>query len=203
MEESRMEEALIVIDVQNDFCPGGALAVAEGDAIVPLVNNMIRRFEHVVLTQDWHPEGHSSFASEHPGRNPFETVTMPYGEQTLWPDHCIQGSDGAAFHPELEWTKAELVVRKGFRRGIDSYSAFFENDHETPTGLAGYLKERGITDVTLAGLATDFCVAYSALDAVRAGFKATVAMQACRAIDLGGSLAAMTERMKAAGVRLI
>jgi nicotinamidase/pyrazinamidase len=203
MEESRMEEALIVIDVQNDFCPGGALAVAEGDAIVPLVNNMIRRFEHVVLTQDWHPEGHSSFASEHPGKNPFETVTMPYGEQTLWPDHCIQGSDGAAFHPELEWTKAELVVRKGFRRGIDSYSAFFENDHETPTGLAGYLKERGITDVTLAGLATDFCVAYSALDVVRAGFKATVAMEACRAIDLSGSLAAMTERMKAAGVRLI
>jgi nicotinamidase/pyrazinamidase len=198
-----MEEALIVIDVQNDFCPGGALAVAGGDAIVPLVNDMIRSFDHVVLTQDWHPEGHSSFASEHPGKNPFETVTMPYGEQTLWPDHCIQGSEGAAFHPALQWTKAELVIRKGFRKGIDSYSAFFENDHKTPTGLAGYLKERGISQVTLAGLATDFCVAYSALDAVRSGFTATVAMGACRAIDLGGSLAAMTDRMKTAGVKLI
>jgi nicotinamidase/pyrazinamidase len=202
MEESRMEEALIVIDVQNDFCPGGALAVAGGDEIVPLVNDMIRRFEHVVLTQDWHPEGHSSFASRHPGKNPFETVTMPYGDQTLWPDHCMQGSEGAAFHPGLEWTKAELVIRKGFRKGIDSYSAFFENDHKTPTGLAGYLKERGIAKVTLAGLATDFCVAYSALDAVRSGLQATVAMEACRAIDLGGSLAAMTEHMKAAGVTL-
>ena len=198
-----MEEALIVIDVQNDFCPGGALAVAGGDAIVPLVNDMIRRFDHVVLTQDWHPKGHSSFASGHPGKNPFETVAMPYGEQTLWPDHCIQGTDGAAFHPDLEWTRAELVIRKGFRKGIDSYSAFFENDHKTPTGLAGYLKERGISQVTLAGLATDFCVAYSALDAVRSGFQATVAMEACRAIDLGGSLAVMTERMRAAGVKLI
>ena len=198
-----MAEALIVIDLQNDFCPGGALAVAGGDEIVPLVNDMIRSFDHVVLTQDWHPEGHSSFASEHPGKNPFETVTMPYGEQTLWPDHCIQGSEGAAFHPALQWTKAELVIRKGFRKGIDSYSAFFENDHKTPTGLAGYLKERGISQVTLAGLATDFCVAYSALDAVRSGFTATVAMGACRAIDLGGSLAAMTDRMKAAGVKLI
>jgi len=197
-----MEEALIVIDLQNDFCPGGALAVAGGDEIVSLVNAMIPRFEHVVLTQDWHPEGHSSFASQHPDKNPFETVAMPYGEQTLWPDHCVQGSQGAAFHPGLEWTKAELVIRKGFRKGIDSYSAFFENDHKTPTGLAGYLKERGISKVTLAGLATDFCVAYSALDAVRSGLQATVAMEACRAIDLGGSLAAMTERMKAAGVTL-
>jgi nicotinamidase/pyrazinamidase len=202
MKENRMEEALIVIDLQNDFCPGGALAVAGGDEIVSLVNAMIPRFEHVVLTQDWHPEGHSSFASQHPGKNPFETVAMPYGEQTLWPDHCVQGSEGAAFHPGLEWTKAELVIRKGFRKGIDSYSAFFENDHKTPTGLAGYLKERGISKVTLAGLATDFCVAYSALDAVRSGLQATVAMEACRAIDLGGSLAAMTERMKAAGVTL-
>jgi nicotinamidase/pyrazinamidase len=202
MKENRMEEALIVIDLQNDFCPGGALAVAGGDEILPLVNDMIRRFDHVVLTQDWHPAGHSSFASEHPGKNPFETVAMPYGEQTLWPDHCIQGNVGAAFHPGLEWTKAELVIRKGFRKEIDSYSAFFENDHKTPTGLAGYLKERGISKVTLAGLATDFCVAYSALDAVRSGFTAIVAMEACRAIDLGGSLATMTERMKAAGVRL-
>jgi nicotinamidase/pyrazinamidase len=201
-EESRMAEALIVIDAQNDFCPGGALAVAGGDEIVPLVNAMIRRFEHVVLTQDWHPAGHSSFASEHSGKNPFETVTMSYGEQTLWPDHCVQGTDGAGFHPGLEWAKAELVIRKGFRKAIDSYSAFFENDHETPTGLAGYLRERGISEVTFAGLATDFCVAYSALDAARSGFKATVKMDACRAIDLGGSLAAMTEKMKAAGVRL-
>jgi len=199
---SAEQDVLLVIDVQNDFCPGGALAVAGGDEIVSLVNAMIPRFEHVVLTQDWHPEGHSSFASQHPGKNPFETVAMPYGEQTLWPDHCVQGSEGAAFHPGLEWTKAELVIRKGFRKGIDSYSAFFENDHKTPTGLAGYLKERGISKVTLAGLATDFCVAYSALDAVRSGLQATVAMEACRAIDLGGSLAAMTERMKAAGVTL-
>jgi nicotinamidase/pyrazinamidase len=202
MEESRMAEALIVIDLQNDFCPGGALAVVGGDGIVQLVNEMIARFEHVVLTQDWHPEGHSSFASQHSGRNPFETVSMPYGEQTLWPDHCVQGTGGAAFHPSLEWTRAELVIRKGFRKGIDSYSAFFENDHKTPTGLAGYLKERGISRVTLAGLATDFCVAYSALDAARSGFTATVAMDACRAIDLGGSLAAMTARMREAGVEL-
>jgi nicotinamidase/pyrazinamidase len=202
MEERRMAEALIVIDVQNDFCPGGALAVSGGDEIVPRVNAMIRRFEHVVLTQDWHPAGHSSFASQNPGKQSFETVAMPYGEQTLWPDHCVQGSAGAEFHPGLEWTKAELVVRKGFRKAIDSYSAFFENDHQTPTGLAGYLRERGIGEVTFAGLATDFCVAYSALDAARSGFKATVAMDACRAIDLGGSLAAMTERMKKAGVTL-
>ena len=197
-----MAEALIVIDLQNDFCPGGALAVAGGDEIVPLVNEMIARFEHVVLTQDWHPQGHSSFASQHSGKNPFETVTMPYGEQTLWPDHCIQGSEGAAFHPALQWTKAELVIRKGFRKGIDSYSAFFENDHKTPTGLGGYLRERGIDEVTFTGLATDFCVAYSALDAARCGFKATVAMDACRAIDLGGSLAAMTAKMREAGVIL-
>jgi nicotinamidase/pyrazinamidase len=197
-----MEETLIVIDVQNDFCPGGALAVAGGDEIVPLVNDMIGRFAHVILTQDWHPEGHSSFASQHAGKNPFETMAMPYGEQTLWPDHCVQGSEGAAFHAGLEWTKAELVIRKGFRKGIDSYSAFFENDHKTPTGLAGYLRERGISRVTVAGLATDFCVAYSALDAARSGFEATVVMDACRAIDLGGSLATMTEKMKEAGVIL-
>ena len=197
-----MEEALIVIDAQNDFCPGGALAVAGGDEIVPLVNDLIRRFEHVVLTQDWHPEGHSSFASGHPGRKPFESVAMPYGEQTLWPNHCVQGSEGAAFHPGLEWTKAELIIRKGFRTAIDSYSAFFENDHTTPTGLAGYLRERGISDVTFAGLATDFCVAYSALDAARCGFEITVAMDACRAIDLNGSLAAMMAKMREAGVRL-
>lgn len=196
------DKALIVIDLQNDFCPGGALAVAGGDEIVPLVNRLIVEHEHVILTQDWHPAGHSSFASEHEGKNPFETVTMPYGEQTLWPDHCIQGSRGAEFHEKLEWTKAELVVRKGFRRKIDSYSAFFENDHETPTGLAGYLRERSLSDLTMVGLATDFCVAYSALDAAREGFSVTVVMDACRAIDLGGSLAAMTSMMKDAGVRL-
>jgi nicotinamidase/pyrazinamidase len=194
--------ALIVIDVQNDFCPGGALAVAGGDEIVPLVNSLIADAEHVVLTQDWHPAGHSSFASVHPGKNPFETIEMPYGPQTLWPDHCIQGKKGSAFHKDLKWTKAELVVRKGFRKAIDSYSAFFENDHKTPTGLGGYLKERKIRNLTLAGLATDYCVAYSALDAAKLGFKVMVRMDACRAIDLGGSLAVMTQRMKDAGVVL-
>ena len=196
------EKALIVIDVQNDFCPGGALAVTGGDEIVPMVNRLIGEFDHVVLTQDWHPAGHSSFASVHPGKNPFETTEMPYGTQTLWPDHCVQGTNGAAFHADLEWTKAELVIRKGFRPAIDSYSAFFENDRRTPTGLAGYLRERGISDLTLVGLATDFCVAYSALDAVRSGFKATVLLDACRAIDLGGSLAAMKDEMAKAGVTL-
>lgn len=197
------DEALIVIDVQNDFCPGGALAVENGDQVVPVINGLIARFDHVLLTQDWHPAGHSSFASQHPGKEPFGTVAMPYGEQTLWPDHCIQGSRGAEFHPKLEWTKAELVVRKGFRKAIDSYSAFFENDHTTPTGLGGYLKERGIAKLTMAGLATDFCVAYSALDAAKLGFSVTVVMEGCRAIDLGGSLAAMTEKMKGAGVVLV
>ncbi|EKF40391.1 isochorismatase hydrolase [Nitratireductor indicus C115] len=195
-------EALIVIDVQNDFCPDGALAVAGGDQVVPVINALIGRFEHVVLTQDWHPAGHSSFASSHPGKAPFETVEMAYGTQTLWPDHCVQGTAGAAFHPELEWTSAEMIIRKGFRKAIDSYSAFFENDHETPTGLSGYLRERGISRVTLAGLATDFCVAYSALDARRQGFDATVILEGCRAIDLGGSLATMTAKMKEAGVTL-
>lgn len=194
------DEALIVIDVQNDFCPGGALAVAEGDEIVPVINRMIERFEHVLLTQDWHPAGHSSFASTHPGKQPFSNVDMPYGPQTLWPDHCIQGTKGAEFHPGLEWTRAELVVRKGFRKAIDSYSAFFENDHRTPTGLGGYLRERGIGKVTLVGLATDYCVAYSALDAAKLGLAVTVVMEACRAIDLDGSLDLMTEKMKDAGV---
>lgn len=196
-------QALIVIDVQNDFCPGGALAVQGGHEIVPLINDLLASFDHVILTQDWHPKGHSSFASSHPGKEPFETVEMPYGPQTLWPDHCVQGTPGADFHPGLVWTKAELVIRKGFRTAIDSYSAFFENDHRTPTGLGGYLRERGIDQVTLAGLATDYCVAYSALDAVRQGFSATVRLDACRAIDLGGSLAVMTEQMRDAGVRLI
>jgi nicotinamidase/pyrazinamidase len=194
------DEALIVIDVQNDFCPGGSLAVAGGDQILPLINEMIGRFEHVVMTQDWHPADHSSFASKHAGKQPYDTVTMPYGEQTLWPDHCVQGSGGAAFHPALKWAKAELVLRKGYHREIDSYSAFFENDRTTPTGLAGYLRERGIGRITLVGIATDFCVAYSALDAVGQGFDVTVRLDACRAIDLGGSLERMIDKMKAAGV---
>jgi nicotinamidase/pyrazinamidase len=194
--------ALVVIDMQYDFCPGGALAVAGGDAIIPVINRLIATHEHVVLTQDWHPAGHSSFASSHPGKGPFEMIEMPYGPQTLWPDHCIQGSRGAAFHDALEWTKAELVIRKGFRKDIDSYSAFFENDHKTPTGLGGYLKERGISEVTLCGLATDFCVAFSAIDAARHGLATTVILDACRGIDLGGSMAAMTETMKAEGVTL-
>lgn len=196
-------DALIVVDLQNDFCPGGALAVAGGDEIVPLVNDLIRHTEHVLLTQDWHPAGHSSFASSHPGRQAFESIDMPYGPQTLWPDHCIQGSKGADFHTGLAWSKAELVIRKGFRPGIDSYSAFFENDRLTPTGLAGYLRERGIGAVTLVGLATDFCVAYSALDAVKQGFATTVRLDACRAIDLSGSLDMMIGKMRDAGVTLI
>lgn len=197
------DEALVVIDLQNDFCPGGALAVAGGDEIVPLVNDLIRGADHVIMTQDWHPAGHSSFASSHPGHQPYQSVTMPYGEQTLWPDHCIQGSRGAEFHTGLAWAKAELVIRKGFRPAIDSYSAFFENDRTTPTGLSGYLRERGIGSITLAGLATDFCVAYSALDAVKLGFSATVRLAACRGIDLNGSLDAMTGRMRDAGVTLL
>lgn len=197
------EKALIVVDIQNDFCPGGALAVAGGDEIIPLVNKMIADNEHVILTQDWHCSGHSSFASSHDGMLPFATIQMPYGAQTLWPDHCVQGTSGADFHSNLEWTKAELLVRKGFRQNIDSYSAFFENDHITPTGLGGYLKERSISDLTLVGLALDFCVAYSALDARRLGFSVTVKMDGCRAIDLNGSLAAMKHQMIAAGVDLI
>jgi nicotinamidase/pyrazinamidase len=196
------DKALVVVDVQNDFCPGGALAVAGGDEIVPMINGMIGRFEHVVLTQDWHPAGHSSFASSHPGKSPFEMIAMPYGGQTLWPDHCVQGSAGADFHPALEWTRAELLIRKGFRPEIDSYSAFFENDRRTPTGLTGYLRDRGIKKVTLCGLATDFCVAFSALDAVAQGFSTSVILEACRGIDLNGSLQAMITRMRDAGVEL-
>ena len=196
-------EALVVIDLQNDFCPGGALAVAGGDEIVPLVNGMIAAADHVVLTQDWHPAGHSSFASSHPGKAPFEMVDMYYGPQVLWPDHCIQGSNGALFHPGLVWTRAELVIRKGNDLAIDSYSAFYENDRTTPTGLAGYLRDRGISSVVLVGLATDYCVAYSALDAITHGFDTTVRLDACRGIDLNGSMAEMTAQMKAAGVKLV
>ena len=193
-------DALLVMDVQNDFCPGGALAVTDGDAVVPLVNALGAVFQHVLLTQDWHPPGHQSFASSHPGRQPFETIEAPYGPQTLWPDHCVQGTAGAAFHAGLELPRAELVIRKGFRREIDSYSAFFENDHATPTGLAGYLRERGLSRLFVCGLATDFCVAFSAIDAATAGFEVTVIEDACRAIDLEGSLAAARASMTRAGV---
>jgi nicotinamidase/pyrazinamidase len=196
----RPEDLLLVIDVQNDFCPGGALTVGDGDAVVPVINRLTERFDHVVLTQDWHPAGHSSFASSHPGSAPFETIVMPYGPQTLWPDHCVQRTLGAAFHPELATDRAELIIRKGFRGAIDSYSAFYENDRRTPTGLAGYLRERGITRVFLAGLATDYCVHYSALDARREGFDAVVIEAGCRAIDLAGSLAAAWAAMNEAGV---
>jgi nicotinamidase/pyrazinamidase len=195
-------EALIVIDVQNDFCPSGALAVAGGSDIVPLVNRHMIRFDHVILTQDWHPADHSSFALSHEGRAPFETIEMPYGPQTLWPDHCIQGSNGAEFHPGLERNKAELIIRKGFRREVDSYSAFFENDHKTPTGLGGYLNERGLSKVTFVGLATDYCVAYSALDARKLGLETKVLLDSCRGINLNGSVETMLEAMRAAGVTL-
>jgi nicotinamidase/pyrazinamidase len=195
-------EALIVIDVQNDFCPGGALAVAEGDQIINRINGLMGDFATVVLTQDWHPATHASFAANHPGAAPFSLVAMPYGPQVLWPTHCVQGTTGAEFHPALQTDPAQLIVRKGFRPEIDSYSAFFENDHTTATGLEGYLRSRGVTAVTLVGLATDYCVAYSALDAARLGFKATVLEGACRAIDLNGSLAEAREKMRAAGVRL-
>jgi nicotinamidase/pyrazinamidase len=197
------DDLFLIIDVQNDFCPGGALAVADGHAVVPVINRLVARFEHVVLTQDWHPPGHSSFATSHPGSAPFETIAVPYGQQTLWPDHCVQGTEGAAFHPKLSADKAELVIRKGFRSAIDSYSAFYENDKKTPTGLAGYLHERGLRRIFMAGLATDYCVHYSALDARRLGFQAVVVEAACRAIDLSGSLAAAHAGMAAAGVVVV
>jgi nicotinamidase/pyrazinamidase len=197
-----MTHALIVIDVQNDFCPGGALAVPEGDVIVPAINAMMDGFDAVILTQDWHPAGHSSFASSHDGKAPFETAQMPYGVQVLWPDHCVQGSTGAAFHPDLR-TDADLIIRKGFRSAVDSYSAFFENDQTTPTGLEGYLRTRGITKLMMVGLATDFCVNFSALDAARLGFDVSVDLSACRAIDMDGSLQAALDAMRNAGVNLI
>jgi nicotinamidase/pyrazinamidase len=200
MQIRQQEDLLLVIDVQNDFCPGGALAVGEGDAVVPVINRLAEQFDHVALTQDWHPAGHSSFATSHPGSTPFETITMPYGPQVLWPDHCVQGTTGAAFHPGLLADRAELIIRKGFRGAIDSYSAFYENDRRTPTGLAGYLRERGFKRIFLTGLATDFCVHYSAVDARREGFEAVVVETGCRAIDLAGSLAAAWAAMSDAGV---
>lgn len=195
-------QALIVIDVQKDFCPDGALAVPEGDVIVPGITALMTQFDAVVLTQDWHPAGHSSFASAHEGRAPYEMITMPYGPQVLWPDHCIQGSMGAQFHEGLAQDRADLIIRKGFNPAIDSYSAFFENDHATPTGLEGYLRTRGIEKLTMVGLALDFCVNYSAVDAAKLGFDVTVRQDLCRAIDLDGSLDAAVSGMKSAGVTL-
>jgi len=196
-------DALLVIDVQNDFCPGGSLAVAEGDAIVPLINQLGSRFDHVILTQDWHPAGHISFASSHPGRQPFETIEAPYGPQALWPDHCLQGSPGSEFHSALHLQHAEVILRKGFRREIDSYSAFLENDHTTPTGLAGYLRERGLKRLFLCGLAYDFCVRFSALDGAALGFECLVVEDASRAVCLPGTIEATTAAFANADVRRV
>ncbi|HTW80847.1 MAG TPA: bifunctional nicotinamidase/pyrazinamidase [Terracidiphilus sp.] len=196
-------DVLIVIDVQNDFCPGGALAVPEGHAVVEPINRLAPLFSHIVLTQDWHPPDHSSFAGSHAGAQPYQTVQLAYGPQTLWPPHCVQGTTGADFHPELRLIKTELVLRKGFRPQIDSYSAFFENDRTTPTGLAGYLAERGLTRAFFAGLAYDFCVGYSALDARRLGLEAFVVRDACRAIDLNNSVTAIEAEFAATGVKAI
>lgn len=195
-------DALLVIDVQNDFCPGGRLAVPEGDAVVPVINRLAHQFRHVILTQDWHPEGHSSFASRHKGLAPFSEIEMPYGPQTLWPDHCIWESEGAAFHRDLDIPHAELVIRKGFRSEIDSYSAFFENDHKTPTGLLGYLRERGLKRVACVGLAFDFCVRYSAEDAAAHGFDTIVIEEACRAIDLAGTASTTKASFRDRGIKL-
>ena len=195
-------KCLVVIDPQNDFCPGGALAVKDGDTIMSSINDMMSVHDLVVLTQDWHPTGHSSFASSHPGKTPLEMVDMPYGPQVLWPDHCIQGSEGAAFHADLDISLASAIIRKGMNPEVDSYSAFFENDKATQTGLAGYLREVGCTHLTMAGLATDFCVAWSAIDGAALGFAVEVRLASCRAIDFNGSLTAALEEMRAAGVTL-
>ena len=197
------QDVLIVIDVQNDFCPGGALAVDDGHAVIPVINRIAPAFQHIILTQDWHSPAHASFAAAHPGKHPFEEVELRYGTQTLWPDHCVQGTPGAEFHPALHLPQAELILRKGFRPQIDSYSAFYENDWTTPTGLAGYLSERNLTRVFLAGLAYDFCVGYSALDARRLEIPALIIRDACRAIDLNGSVAKIESDFAAAGVELI
>ncbi|SPE17430.1 Pyrazinamidase/nicotinamidase [Candidatus Sulfotelmatomonas gaucii] len=196
-------DVLIVTDVQNDFCPGGTLAVPHADEVIAPIHRVAPLFEHIILTQDWHPANHTSFATSHPGKQPFETVELAYGAQTLWPPHCVQGSAGAEFHPALHLLQAELILRKGFRSQIDSYSAFFENDRATPTGLAGYLRERELTRVVLAGLAYDYCVGYSALDARRLGLEAFVLRDACRAIDLNGSAAAIENEFASAGVTVI
>lgn len=199
----RADDVFIVVDVQNDFCPGGALAVPEGEAVIEPIHRLAAKFEHVVLTQDWHPANHASFAATHPGKEPFDTVELGYGAQTLWPEHCVQGSWGAEFHAALDLPQAELIVRKGFRTDVDSYSAFFENDCRTPTGLAGYLGERKLTRAFFAGLAYDYCVGYSALDARKLGLAAVVVRDACRAIDWRGSAAAMEAEFARAGVAVI
>ena len=196
-------DALLIVDMQNDFCPGGALAVPEGDAIVPQINALAARFPCVLQTQDWHPPGHQSFASSHPEHDPYDVIEVDYGEQVLWPDHCVQGTDGVEFHPDLDTTHTELIVRKGFRPEIDSYSAFYENDGATSTGLAGYLRERGIDTLYLCGLATDFCVKWSALDGRKEGFDVYVIEDATRGIDQDGSLAAAWDAMNDAGVQVI
>lgn len=196
-------DVLLVIDVQNDFCPGGALAVAAGDQVIAPIHGVATRFRHIVLTQDWHPADHTSFSSAHPGREPFDKVQLPYGEQTLWPPHCVQGTNGAEFHPALRLPQAELILRKGFRREIDSYSAFFENDRATPTGLAGYLRDRNLTRVFVAGLAYDYCVAYSAVDARRLGLPAAILRDACRPIGLNDSVARAEKQFAEAGIAVI
>ena len=203
MAQRAANEALVIIDVQNDFCPDGALAVAHGDEVVPIINSLASQFRTRLLTQDWHPADHQSFAANHPGGEPFSLVDMPYGPQVLWPVHCVQGTPGAEFHDDLETDGADLIVRKGFRPEIDSYSAFFENDHTTPTGLTGYLRDRHIDTLFMAGLATDFCVRFSAVDAARLGFDVTVVEDACRAIDLDGSLAAAMKDMTEHGVKIV
>jgi nicotinamidase/pyrazinamidase len=194
------QDVLIVTDVQNDFCPGGALAVADGDAVIEVIHRIAPKFKHVILTQDWHPAGHLSFASSHPGKQPFNQIELSYGKQTLWPDHCVQGSRGAEFHPALKVPQAELILRKGFRPEIDSYSAFVENDRTTSTGLAGYLRERGLTRVFLVGLAYDYCVGYSAFDARKIGLAVFIVRDGCRAIDLNGSVARIEAEFARAGV---
>jgi nicotinamidase/pyrazinamidase len=196
-------DVLLITDLQNDFCPGGALAVADGDAVIEPIHRAAQHFQHIILTQDWHTPDHNSFASAHPGKKPFEQIELAYGPQTLWPDHCIQGTHGAEFHPALQLTRAELILRKGFRRAIDSYSAFFENDRNTATGLAGYLRERGLNRIFLVGLAYDYCVGYSALDARRIGLPAIILRDACRAIDLNGSVAEIERQFATAGVELM
>jgi nicotinamidase/pyrazinamidase len=196
-------KALLIIDVQNDFCPGGALAVPEGDTIVPVINSIIPIFDHVFLTQDWHPGGHSSFASSHNDKKPYENIQMPYGDQVLWPDHCVQGTKGAEFHPELNTTPAEVIIRKGYRNEIDSYSAFFENDQKTVTGLSGYLKSRRISELYVAGLATDFCVKWSVLDGIKEGFKITLIKDAVKGINIDGSVEAAWNEMLKAGVSVV
>ena len=201
--QTTSSDVLLVTDVQNDFCPGGALAVADGDAVIKPIHRAAQHFQHIILTQDWHTSDHNSFASAHPGKKPFEQIELSYGPQTLWPDHCVQGTRGADFHPALQLTRAELILRKGFRRAIDSYSAFFENDRTTATGLAGYMRERSLNRVFLTGLAYDYCVGYSALDARRLGLAAIILRDACRAIDLNGSVAVIEREFTATGVVLM